>query len=211
MGNSKKSIKKYFKTANSYLTVINNSLLVMDTKIPDKARTAIKVCKGFYIELGRPISDFDTLLAETRIPIMFELVTEIKEYKHYKIVRMQTGIIDDITLGTIVCKNDIIVKLTCDKSYRKDEDYIKYERIGSLWKLSVPYTNNSEENKSNIIKAVYALLGMNNNYNCNIKTNINYSVNKVDIEIHSKLVNYAYSFVLNEKIRKYELIMVALG
>lgn len=211
MGNSKKTIKKYFKTANSYLTVVNNSLLVMDTKIPDKARTAIKVCKGFYIELGRPISDFDKLLAETRIPIMFELVTEIKEYKHYKIVRMQTGIIDDITLGTIVCKNDIIVKLTCDKSYRKDEDYVKYERIGSLWKLNVPYTNNSEENKNNITKAVYTLLGINNHYDYNIKTSINYSVNKVDIDIHSKLFNYTYSFVLNEKIRKYELIMVSLS
>ena len=147
----KKKVKSYFKTKKSYLTINNNSILVMSSKYPTKSPSAIKISKSLDIELGRDIEQFNSLLIKTRIPILFEKLNLIGKNNTimYSILRMQTDEVGDEVLGNIVCdSNGIIQKLICTKTFKKEEDYLTYEELGSLWKIR----SSKEESKDKKIK-----------------------------------------------------------
>lgn len=204
-----KIITKYFSNEYSHLEIRDNSLLVMNNFVPDKYEEALKICKYFYIELGRPIKQFETVLSKSRIPIIFEFVIKRMEYEHYKIIRLETGNIEEIVLGTIVCKNGIITRITWNQDYSVEDELDKYDAIGSIWRIRSKFENTAELNIKNAENAIRSLLGMSVSINCDISSQ--YNTNRIDIKVKMTNNAYIYTMILNEKTRMYELITISLA
>lgn len=138
-----------FDNGKTCLKLMNNKLFVIDSNKGDIDQFAIKVCDGFYIELGRSILEIQAVLANSTIPIVFERTAKVYGYTHYNIVRMKTDDVNDLVLGTLICKDDIIEKITCDSSYKTKLDFLKRDDVGMLWKGSFfRYTNDAELNQT---------------------------------------------------------------
>lgn len=153
-------INKSYEENGTFLTIRHNSVLVLDSNTLDKSARALKVCSGFYIELGRKLNDFIGILKDAKIPVIFQHVMKANGYVHYNIVRMATGKVDDVILGTIICKDGIIEKLSCKKDYMREKSFKTYERLGAIWLAgSFDYTVNIETNKNNAKANVLAIMG----------------------------------------------------
>lgn len=207
----KKIVTSYFKTKNSYLTINNNSILVMSSKYPTKSPSAIKISKSLDIELGRDIEQFNSLLIKTRIPILFEKLNLIGKNNTimYSILRMQTDEVGDEVLGNIVCdSNGIIQKLICTKTFKKEEDYLTYEELGSLWKIR----SIKEESKDKNIKKLEYLVKAISDFDLLTDASINTEEidNGFEVKVKSLEMNYNYIFMLNSITNKYELVTVCI-
>lgn len=151
----------YFHRNGTFIKLSNNNLLILDSNTLDRATFAIKVCNNFYIELGRPLQDFKSVLMEADIPIVFEKITSVYGYTHYNIIRMATDDVADIILGTLICKDGIIEKITCDSRYKSRDDFNEHDSIGRLWSGgSFPYSNIGTENKENAKHITLVLMSL---------------------------------------------------
>lgn len=166
-----------FENDETYIKIQNNKLLVINKNTLDRDTFAIRVCSGFYIELGRHLNDFKRALMEVDIPIVFEKITSVYGYTHYNIVRMETDNVDDLVLGTLICKDGIIEKITCDSSYKTREDFNKYDSIGAIWRGgSFSYSNSSIRNQEEAKRVTLALMSLNmHTANNNIEDNFLFS------------------------------------
>lgn len=154
----------------TYFKIINGNLYIMNSVTEDKDIFAIKICNGFYIELGRKLSEYKSILINMDLPIVFEKKASIYGYVHYNIIRMATNNVDDLILGTLICKDGVICKLICDNSYKDKQDFNTFDSIGILWSGgSFTYESNLvKENKLKAKEKILSLLNLNvfksNNY-----------------------------------------------
>lgn len=202
-----KMLKKYYVTKKSFITVKDNNLLVMNSKGSDLAPTAIKVSNGFYIELGRDISNFETVLNETRVPIMLERINKVNELEVYRIVRVETGNVDDVILGSLVTRKGLIESIIRCSDFKKINNFERYTQLGSLWKLSVPKTENIDECKA---KAMITVKTICRGTVFNHRFNVDYKVNEIIVKVKGPELNQEYHFNLNETTRRYELLQIKL-
>ena len=206
----KKSI--YFRTNTSYLMISNNSILVMSSKYPAKSPSAIKVSKGLDIELGRNIKQFNNLLSKTRIPIIFEKLISLGGYDNYSILRMQTDDIKGMILGNIACSEDgTIKKIICTKAFKNEADYLRYEEVGSLWRIRSGNEHNEEKNIKKIEFLTKTITDFDMLTNASIETTKSKDDNnKYNVKIKSEEMNYTYTYMLSRITDKFELVTVSL-
>lgn len=154
--------KSFHHRENTFIKLSNNHIFIINKYTLDKDMFAIKVCNNFYIELGRPLQDFKDVLLEADIPIVFEKITSIYGYTHYNIVRMETDDVDDLILGTVICKDGIIGKITCDSRYKTRDDFNKYDSAGVLWRGGYfEYKTKSSDNKDEAKRITLELMSLN--------------------------------------------------
>lgn len=200
--------KIMFKKNNSCILIRDGKMYVVDIKHKDYYCKAITIMNGFQIELGRSIKEIKTALKETRLPIILKEVININEVKHYQVVRMHTGNVDDKVIATIVCKKDIISIVSFNKALIKDKEYRKYNQISILHQLSIPYSlaGTGFISRNEQIKNI---LGVAMHLRCNIKVTEEATGNLQAI-IEEDEPKIKILFILNEKTQRYELTSLAL-
>lgn len=215
--NKSTNIKKRFENNGSFLVVKNNTLLVLDSNTLDKPFGALKICSGFYIELNRSINEYNTILRDANIPIIFQYSMKVKNYKYYNIIRMADNIMSDLNIGIVICENDIIKTITFNRNNIEIENNIlEYESIGASWLAGTfKYEQNIDKNKENAKLNVLRLSGnvidiTNKSYNnAGIDLSVSYSTVKIKVTAKNNRVKYEFTYILNESKRMYELIMIS--
>ena len=198
---------KYYNNGKSYMVVKDNSLLILNSKAMDIAVSAIKVCNGFYIELGRPVEQFENIIMKTRIPIMIERVNKMKNIETYNVIRVETGNVDDVVLCSMVVRDGIIESIIRSLEFKKINNFEKYIQLGSLWKLSINKDNDIELCKYKAINTIKTICrGATFNY----KFTADYRTTRIIVKVNGDNVNQEYSFQLNESTRRYELLSIKL-
>lgn len=195
-----------YKTSKSMLVASDSGVLVMNESGTDRAFTALAVCKGFYIELGRPIKQFSEALNKTRLPIMFQQALKIDDMEQFNLVRIRTGNIPDASLGTIVCNKGIITAISCNKRVATNLDYQAYVQIGSLWRSRIIATTSMELNEGSARKTVLALLRISNQHK--VKVISRAFDTKVEVDIIGSGADMTFQFVMNKQGTFFDLVMI---
>lgn len=138
--------KIMFKNDYSCIVIRDDKMYILSNKYRDYSFRAFTIASGFQIELGRPLSDIESALRETRLPIVLKELTTNGEATYYQIIRMHTGKVDDKIIANMMCKNGIITMISFNRALIKDKEYRRYNSLSVLHQLSIPF--NLEESDS---------------------------------------------------------------
>lgn len=200
--------KIMFKNNSSCIVIKDGKMYIASTKYKDYSCRAITIMNGFQIEIGRNINEIKQALRETRLPIIIREVINVKSVKHYQIIRMHTGNVDDKVIATVVCNNDIISIVSFNRDLIRDKDYRRYNQISVLHQLSIPF-DLSETGNISRSEQLKAILSVAMHIRGNIKV-IEQSDSLSAIIDSGEEEKFKILFILNSKTNRYDMTSLSL-
>ncbi len=213
--------KRFYETDTSYISVMDDSIQIKKKDGKKKTFGTIEICSGFSIELGRTVQQFQEVLwGETELPLVIlhprDRSGEDWIRNGYYICFIDTmylGEAEDVTLAYLECRKEaedkvIICRVTCSRKYLDYGNELRFGKIGSLWELKIPYTEDLEENKKQVQKVVEDFIGASEDENFVI--NATYDKYTIFINVKNEEMACTYTFILDESVNAYIFSRIGL-